>query len=139
MILVVDPGTTTGFVVRGARSIVMEGQLPGMDLVDWVFEHYHYENHREKKLDGIVCERMELTARTLKVDQAGVHDGLDVIGALRWLAQWNEWGWHWQTPAQKNRVSDDRLKELGYYTPGRPHQNDAARHLTLFEAKTGLR
>ena len=38
----------------------------------------------------------------------------------------------YQTPDMKHMISDDLLKEIGVWTPGKPHQMDALRHALVF-------
>lgn len=46
-----------------------------------------------------------------------------------------DFDWHVQSASDKSVVSDELLRELNLYWPGKPHACDAARHLVLFLRK----
>lgn len=64
---------------------------------------------------------------------------LEVIGMARWLCL--EHGMTIlpaQISSQMALGTDARLKAMGWYKPGKPHANDAARHLLVSLFKRGL-
>ena len=65
---------------------------------------------------------------------------LELIGVARAVSQiWCGRDLTLQSPAQAKRFSsDDRLKRMGFHTPGKGHANDAARHLLLLLVTRGL-
>jgi hypothetical protein len=79
------------------------------------------------KWDFVVCESFIL--------RPGIH-GVDitpayVIGALEALENPRS-KIHFQPPSSKPLCDDDALKNLGVYTRGYPHSNDATRHAIIY-------
>lgn len=138
VIIAIDPGGTTGYVhykrnrfVEPCTGVLAEaGELPPMEFLDrldgWLSTYSLQCRDTE-----LVIERFRISERTLKVSREGVHDTLDVIGGVRWLAHHYDATVVTQTPGEvKPLVTDPRLRGLGYFrgSPG-GHMNDAMRHL----------
>lgn len=63
---------------------------------------------------------------------------LEVIGMARWIA--TRYGLTILQPQFSSMMkmsTDDRLKMISWYKPGKPHANDAARHLLRHCVKAG--
>lgn len=135
--LAVDPGGTTGYAWAWMAlnenlqvSADQDLPLPFLDTVNtWI------GGNREAE---IVVERYTITQRTIKLTRQA--DALEVTGALRYLA--HAYGGRkiiLQNPADAMRLfTNDRLKKLGWYVPGKEHANDALRHLGYRLAQRGL-
>lgn len=135
-LIAIDPGKTTGIVVKDHPSGMLQ-----------IFEgdfntscHYIEAAMQGAVHDSVfvIIERFIITLHTAKNTQAPW--SLEMIGAVRWAAKKIldiELTMSDQNAA-KRLASNDRLKQMGYYTPGKGHANDAARHLLLFEANRGF-
>jgi len=82
--------------------------------------------------DLVVVEKFTINAGTIKKDTKGSKYAIELTGVIRYAA------WSYRTPLEEqapadamNFVTNDKLKRLGYYTPGPDHANDAMRHLIL--------
>jgi hypothetical protein len=127
-VLSLDPGGTTGYAISTfeddsplviERSGQIKNSLHG-------FLDFHWDVLESEDIDLIVCESFELREGVYGADLSPVQ----VIGALEALYPtvpiW------YQAPYQKPLVDDDRLKKLGLYEPGKPHRNDAVRHMVIY-------
>ncbi len=137
MIIVgVDPGSTTGWAFCNPdpeKDIFVAGERPAMDA-PLMFEHSLHQYPQVL----IACERFTISMNTLKKTRAGSQDALDVIGAVRYLAA--KYGWKFErqdASAVKQLATDKRLRDLGMWTPGHGHANDAARHVLFARVKGG--
>lgn len=137
MVLTVDPGTTTGYAFLAAKEDCAphvyqahpDEFLPWTDMLAEVWGD---------RLT-IVCERFTITTRTMKVTREGSHDALETIGVLRYLSKRScKRDVVFQQPADVMRLfTDDWLRERGWYAPGKPHGNDALRHMAYHLAQAG--
>ena len=107
------------------------GQLPLEDALHWVFETL-----KQGLRPTIICEDFIYTPETAKKSrQTWSTEG---IGVLRFLAHEYHCEFILQSPSSaKSFASNDKLKRIGWYTPGQDHANDAARHLMLWAAGNG--
>lgn len=125
-----DPGTTTGVAVwaDGALS-PLSGQYDVESVYRLVDEH----------CSDIATAQIELfTITQATVRKARVSDPMDVIGFLKYAAWRCGWAVAWTKPADvMRRFPDAALRKAGLYAPGRPHQNDATRHLAAALVKAG--
>lgn len=79
----------------------------------------------------VVCERFIINVNTVGNSQAPW--SLELIGVSRYLAAKHDCAFVLQTPADaKNFMKDERVKKLGWWQKGKPHANDALRHLGLY-------
>jgi hypothetical protein len=132
-VLAVDPGGTTGAalgVINDKTAKVSAFQMTPLDFCVWA--------HRfvSENADGlvIVIERFTITQRT--VQSARQYDALEITGVLKYLAHIYDVETRIQQPADVMRLfSDDKLKALQYYEKGKPHANDALRHLCYTMAR----
>lgn len=127
-IIAVDPGRTTGIAgiywEEGANSITWFVEQASIeeglkDLLDRFFYH---------DPEWIICESFQYR-RLPKVDLTAV----EIIGALKFYAELYMFpGLHFQPPGTKTMMDNDKLKALEMYSKGKPHANDAMRHLLNF-------
>ena len=79
----------------------------------------------------LVIEKFTITNETAKKSRQ--YDALNIIGVFRYCSYMSDWPLTLQSPGSAKKLgTDDRLKDLGWYTPGKGHANDAARHLLLY-------
>jgi hypothetical protein len=79
----------------------------------------------------LVIEKFTITNETAKKSRQ--YDALNIIGVFRHYSYMSDWPLTLQSPGSAKKLgTDDRLKDLGWYTPGKGHANDAARHLLLY-------
>lgn len=131
MILALDPGLTTGWAVYEKIPIhdlrYRSGQVHQDDVWN-LLESSHFARD-EPAITRLVVERFQYRPHLPKVHLSPV----EVIGVVKEWARQHEVDITWQTPAEgKFYYTDKRLKELDVYTPGKPHANDAMRHLWYF-------
>jgi hypothetical protein len=112
MIIAVDPGKTTGWARLNSYDSFDSGEQPLHSTIYFIHE-------------------------TLKKSrQTWSTEG---IGALRYLTKVFDAEFVLQTPAAaKSFSTNDKLKKIGWYKPGKGHANDAARHLLLYGVGNGL-
>jgi len=132
-ILAVDPGGTTGWVTYDTDTEEFRSgqEADRHEFCVLAAEALHFG------VGTVVCEDFRITVQTAKKSQQP--DALKIIGTTEYLATIEGAAFVLQTPGDAKRFSTDtRLKKAGFWTPGRRHANDAARHLFLFMAKKGL-
>src|SRR5262245_17599257 len=133
VILAVDPGGTTGLAEFSTdyNKIWIGYQFPRFGVEDHI--HNIFEWHFKDIVAGrilIVAEKFLITPHTGRLSQQD--DALKINGTLEWMAHKFGHRYEEQTPNTAKKIAKDfRLKELGLFTPGRDHANDAARHLVL--------
>lgn len=134
-IIALDPGKTTGVVVKEGGTVVTHEQMDFMEVAS--FFHDYLWAHKDEDVK-VVVEAFIITMHTAKNTQAPW--SLELIGVFRYLTERITGGSIiLQKPSDAKRfASDERLKLMGYYARGKGHANDAARHLLLFEASRGL-
>lgn len=127
-ILSLDPGGTTGYAIFHVEKheepeLLRQGQIAG-GLNG--FLDFHWDVLEDIDFDVIVCESF-----TLREGVYGANlDPVYIIGALEALYPTTEIVY--QSPALKKLCEDDRLKTMGLHVPGKPHRNDAVRHLVVY-------
>lgn len=135
LIIAVDPGKTTGLATLDATT-------QDLTTAEYGFNDtcsYVAQKASEYGSDLLlVCESFIIGPQTAKNTQAPW--SLELIGVMRYLSRsYCGRDLALQTPATAKRFSSDvRLKEVGFWTPGKGHANDAARHLLLFLVQRGL-
>ena len=136
--LAVDPGGTTGWAVSPGYGMPRVEQSPGgllggmEDLMTVIDYATGMNRHME-----IICEKYTIGGRTVKFSRQD--DALKISGALEHIAHVERFGFTYQQPAEAKRVfTDDRLKAMDWYVPGKEHGRDATRHLALYLFKNRL-
>jgi len=125
-VIAIDPGKTTGFAYWYGSEVVAD-QEP--DQVEFCTR---LERYLEIRCPGVVViERFVINVKTVGNSQAPW--SLELIGVARYLAAKHNCEFVIQTPADAKRfMSDERLKNLGWWQKGKVHANDALRHLGLY-------
>lgn len=134
MILGVDPGATTGLFAawwKPGEIVTTPLQLPAAEVAPYVHMHLSAEARRRGAFDFayVAIEKYVITARTAKLTQQP--EALEVTGAVK--AAMSIAGMDAAARVRQYLkanipfASDDALKAAGWYTPGAPHANDAAR------------
>lgn len=131
-IIALDPGKTTGIAIRTESGNLSFSEEEFHDACSIVEQFVAFNDNAH-----VVTESFIITPNTAKNTQAPW--SLELIGVFRFLTKkYLDKDIVLQTPANAKRFSSDsRLKKIGYWTPGKGHANDAARHLLLFEAQRG--
>lgn len=125
-VLAIDPGGTTGIAYYNTEWDKFNS---------WQADNFYDAMHSWATPDVLVIERFTIRQNTHKLSADAFEQTTDLIGAFRYLALRDGVDFIRQTPAQaKAFATDDKLKRLGWYTPGLPHGNDAARHLLTYLA-----
>lgn len=130
--LSLDPGGTTGYAIVSFEpdfpmKIIRSGQIKNSLRG---FLDFHWDVLESEQFDFIICENFELREGIYGADLSPVY----IIGALE--ALYPVIPIIYQAPYQKPLVDDDRLKRLGIYEPGKPHRNDAVRHMAIYLRNT---
>lgn len=150
----IDPGGTTGIAFYDA-DILFNGDHPEFIREKWDTlqigpepHHktlYHMLERRHVTNTVVVCESFQYRR---PVDAPAVEIvSVEYIGVVNLLVQERpEVQVVWQTPGKvippknKNKFggfwTDDKLKQVGRFSPGRKHANDAMRHLLHYMAFT---
>lgn len=127
-VLSVDPGGTTGLARYHSDSgIFAASQCPGNLLNFWndlIVPYY------------IVCEDFVITTGTAK--KTPQREALYIIGGFKYLEATQGIEFTLQSPSVKKTVPDVELKKIGWYIPGKPHANDASKHLIVFLRNRGI-
>jgi len=148
MVIGIDPGKTTGFVVvetepKKAR-VKFVGQIDCADE-NIVFGRTLAEVIHEYGIEMIGCERFVIAQRTLSLTRE--LDALYVIGVARYIAALQDVTLRLQTPADaKSAWRDGRIdhnvekRTIKGNVPfrARPHARDALRHALLISDFVGL-
>ncbi len=128
LVLSLDPGGTTGYTLasvddEGPMYIGRSGQIKG-GLKG--FLDFHWDVLEDLEISKIICESFTLREGIYGADLSPVY----IIGALEALYPTTEI--IYQEPKLKPLCDDERLKKLGLHEPGKPHRNDATRHLVIY-------
>lgn len=117
-----DPGTLTGVAMwRVGHGLVLADQFTIAEIYKLVDENCATISHGQ-------IERFTISAATLR--KARVDDPLDVIGYLKYAAWRCDFPIDFSKPADAMAAfPDEALRRGGLFTKGKPHANDAARHL----------
>jgi hypothetical protein len=124
--LAVDPGGTTGlaWIVEGVFD---SGQLAGGRFAFTTYFTWAKEMHPSV----IICEDFIISNATAR--KTPQPDPWRILGFLELWCDMTKTAFVSYTPSEaKGFGTDAKLKHLGWYKPGKPHANDAARHLLYF-------
>lgn len=128
-LIAVDPGLTTGVAMWDPeveqRPTAVQYDVSGMHAF------IHTTCMQGYDVYDIVCESFTISERTMKMTRQTW--SLELIGALKYVSEIRGHTFTLQTPAAAKRFADNtRLRQIGWYVPGRDHANDALRHLFLY-------
>ena len=134
-----DPGKTTGIAGWDSRTGTFTSLEASSDLTEigkWV-ELLLLVNDQDPDFRlAIGWERYVVTPGNARHGTA--YWSLEVIGVLKYLAL--KHGVTILKPQMSSMMAtstDKRLKAIGWHKPGKPHANDAARHLLRYMLKAG--
>jgi hypothetical protein len=144
MTIWLDPGKTTGiagwdYASRQFTSIEVGDDLKALGL--------HLELLATMQDGGIISDtpgRIEIGWERYVITPGNTRHGtaywsLETIGVARYLALKHDFTiLKPQMSSVMTAVPDGRLKAIGWHKPGKPHANDAARHLLRYMLKAGL-
>ena len=132
--IAIDPGTTTGVcMLETTHDFIHTPFFTQLKPVQQVAEFIR--DTLGVGLDTIVLETFHIGDKTHGASRQGLEDALNLIG---WINI--EFGsiYHMRTrvvhqsPSLGKTISDDILKNMGWYTKGKRHQNDAGLHMVRF-------
>jgi hypothetical protein len=135
MVLAVDPGKVTGYVVWSEGKLPVAGQAPQDDFLDWADGTVHAYQPWDLR---VVCEKFDIGERTLG-KTADAHWSIGQTETLRYFCRRDDVPFQTQSVGEaKSFATDVKLKRLGWYhaTPG-GHENDAKRHLVVYLVHAG--
>lgn len=143
-ILSIDPGETTGWSTWNRDELLSSGEEATINKesrrLQLDLTRLYYGEDDTVLWDAIVCEDYLVYAH--KVDRH-VHsrvETLRVIGAFEILALMDDVPLYYQTAAMaKGFVTDDKLKEWGFYSRGNKHARDSMRHALYFMLVTNYK
>lgn len=126
IVLALDPGKMSGWA---KFDTITEEFTSGQEDYDGLCRLLMQNTHASVDL---VSESFIITVNTAKNTQATW--SLELIGVARMVSRlYTGQDLVLQSPAAAKRLcSDELLKTLGWYKPGKGHANDAARHLGLY-------
>lgn len=128
--LAIDPGLTSGWASY-ENGINQAGELPFQEMIDFA-EAWMYENYQRVRPGAILLERFVVSQRTVQASRGDTNWSMETIGACRWLAHRYDHSFGLLNASDaKNFATDELLKALNWYRPGKPHGNDAQRILAL--------
>jgi hypothetical protein len=131
LIVAFDPGGTTGIAVVNTDRMgsIVTHEFQWEDICRFLDGLQDYDMP-----DVIVYEKFTITEGTAKLSPTTAP--MDVIGTLKYVANRQLIEIVGQKPYDaKHFATDERLKAYGWYTKGKGHANDAARHLMLYCVK----
>lgn len=131
-VLAVDPGKMTGWAWWGQQAGVWRfesGELPHLEFLRWADTIV-----QPHLFPFVVCENFIITAATLKKSR-GESWSLKQIGCLEYWCAVRGVDFTLQKSADGLTFgSTERLKQIGFYVPGKGHSNDASSHLITWLA-----
>lgn len=132
MIIAVDPGKNTGVAFYNHAWDELTA-VQDLDQIETVYAVY--SKLVVGTVEVIVCESYSVTgSRVVKFQPYS----LEIIGALRWLAELFGVEFVLQKPGDAKKIgSDDRIKKWGQWKSSTPHANDAQRHAFLYAVRQG--
>ncbi len=123
----IDPGGTTGLCRFEGKHLEVCEQFDLFELGDWLSTELAPE-------DILVVEAYKLRASSAKTMIGNTFPAPEAIGLIKYWAHTKGKGIHWQSPAQKEYFSNERLQLLGLYQRGMPHANDSIRHALYYQS-----
>lgn len=135
----IDPGPHVGAsywtdtVIDAGQS----GYSPGEGFKAWEWTPEQFYTDAESWVlaaDVTVCEDFSIGGARSK--EANVT--IEMIGILRYLAHKHGKKFVTQRPGAYKFAGSDKLKRLGWYTPGSDHVRSATGHLVLYLAENNL-
>lgn len=135
-IIAADPGETSGWAGINRKGEFASGEVPFAEFIDYVEQTVEYYRVSRGRL-VLAAERPNVPARG--GGRGALKDAMweiETIGCMRHFAKKHKLQF-----LEENRsdalyfAGDANLKTLGWWNPGHPHANDAARVLALVTFK----
>ena len=134
ILLAIDPGETTGY------SIFSYGELFKHGITNWEIPvlgyNYLLDIVKADFPNVVVCEDYRLYANRVNAQLGSQIPTIKIIGAIEYVcSQQRIRVIKVMASTAKGFVTNDKLKEWGFYQVGKPHANDALRvglHILLF-------
>lgn len=123
LIVAWDPGSLSGIAVwqKELQQVILVDQFTEQEVWDWTDEHCGEIDHAQ-------VEQFLITSGTGKKSRQP--EPLFVIGFLRYKSRFCEYPLEFSKPSDvMKQFPDEALKQAGVYKIGKPHGNDALRHL----------
>ena len=125
ILIAVDPGKLCGYF----RLNLVASYHAEYDPFQCVYSVQQIINHAVNDEVHVVAERFTFTSTKMTRQ----YDALEVIGALRYVSHRPGVKFTLQSRADKERVSNATLRQIGWYTSTKDgHANDAARHALVY-------
>jgi hypothetical protein len=138
-ILAIDPGKLSGIAWTDTDSYLPTD--PGNSFLgtdEWTWEQFVETIPTFVGwTDEVVCESYHITNETLRKSR-GENWSIELIGLTK--AECFRAGrlFTLQPPSMaKSFATDEKLKKIGWYSPGRDHRRDATRHLVIYCLRKG--
>ncbi len=134
IIMAIDPGLTSGVVTMDTHSphVLSIHELTFNELVKMLDDMDAHDLP-----DTMICESYIITGRTVALTRQ--YDALNIIGMLRYFSVSDGKPLFLQPASDAKSFCDNKkLKEVGWYVPGKEHAMDAARHLFLWCTKQDI-
>lgn len=140
IILAVDPGKMTGWASYDTDRFMLHGawEAPANEFLDGIVQWIEVSEPCDSKvvfrpMVRIVVEKFVITTETAKKTQGEEHWSIEQMGVLRHHARWAGMEFDGtQTLSNAGEFAPNkRLRDIGWYVPGKGHANDALRHLLL--------
>ena len=131
LILALDPGETTGYVIAKADGLDYDIKISGQ-FPNWQMFEVLIRQHLMYLSDVLVYEAFYLSPQIAKFKTHSVLPTVETIGVLKYLAQKNQTKLIAQSPSAKELVT------LPRYIAGvsGPHARDALKHLIAYLRRT---
>jgi hypothetical protein len=132
IILTADPGKMTGWAAFDTERHELLGakQAPGYEFLDQVVPWVDGCAGRTDVM--VILERFVISGGTVEKGRTDENWSIEQIGVLRHHARWAGIPFELQSAGDAKSIAPNpRLREIGWYVPGRDHANDALRHVIL--------
>lgn len=138
VVIGVDPGKMTGIAVYSLGRFIFSDQLPASEVGHFL-DGFLSETRRLYPKARIVigCERFNVGGSTVKMTQQS--DATEVTGKMRDLASKHGCTFIVQNAADAKKMGQPKiLRKIGWWTKGKEHANDAAKHALLALSSASL-
>lgn len=132
VVMWLDPGLTTGWAML-ANGVEFSSDQCGFYPLGELVESYGRVYRRRM---AISWERYIVTSGGSRTGTAA--PSLETIGMVRWLCLSHDIMLLRPMPSSTRKLgSEEKLKQLGWYVPGKRHANDAAMHMLSWLLREG--
>lgn len=134
MIIAIDPGLTTGYVIATSPTQLVE--VGDVNPFDHVLEIIDMMRSRGD-LELVICESFSLYSGKQNAQSFSNMPSSQAIGMLKHYCQTHNVELVMQGPVERKVITKDMLRAVGYWQAlrGLHHAKDAAMHLLLYYTK----